>query len=166
MSLNSPELHLLCGKIASGKSTLAAKLGNGGEMVVIAEDEWLSALYSNEMSSVSDYARCAAKLQDAMGPHIVSLLNAGVSIVLDFHANTIARRVWMRSIVQEAGVAHKLHYLDVADEVCKARLRARNAGGEHPFSATEQQFLQVSRHFVAPSPEEGFDIVLHHPDEW
>jgi len=165
MSLTSPTLHLVCGKVASGKSSLAAKLGSTEKTVIIAEDDWLAALYLDEMSSISDYVRNAARLQNVIGPHIASLLNAGVSVVLDFQANTIARRTWMRGIIQETKVAHKLHYLDVTDEICIARLRARNAKVEHPFAVTDEQFLQLSKHFIAPSIEEGFDIVLHHLDD-
>lgn len=96
-----------------------------------------------------------------MGPHVVSLLNAGVSVALDFPANTVATRAWMREMIQQADVAHKLHYLDVQDDVCMARLHERNARDDHAFAVTEAQFLQISRHFVAPGLEEGFDIVLH-----
>lgn len=37
-------LQLLCGQIASGKSTLATKLGRRPGTVVIREDHWLSGL--------------------------------------------------------------------------------------------------------------------------
>jgi predicted kinase len=156
-----PTLHLLCGKAASGKSTLTAELGRLGGTVVIAEDDWLNALFSSEMSSLSDYVRCMTKLRTIMGPHVTSLLNAGVSVVLDFQANTLASRDWMRNILEETGAAHQLHLLDVPDEVCIARLRARNAQGDHPFASTEEQFRQLSKHFIAPSANEGFNVVLH-----
>jgi predicted DNA-binding ribbon-helix-helix protein len=161
----APVLHLICGKIASGKSTLAAALGQASNTVIISEDEWLAALFGDELSTIQDYVRCVAKLETALGPHISSLLRAGVSVVLDFHANTIARRAWMRDIFQAANVAHKLHYLEVPDEVCIARLRARNAQGDHPFAASEAEFRQVSKHFVAPTAVEGFDVVRHSCDE-
>lgn len=160
-----PTLHLLCGKAASGKSTLTAELGRLDGTVVIAEDDWLNALFSSEMSSLADYVRCMTKLRTIMGPHVTSLLNAGVSVVLDFQANTLASRDWMRSILEETGAAHQLHLLDVPDEVCIARLRARNAQGDHPFAATEEQFRQLSKHFIAPSANEGFNIVLHQSQE-
>jgi len=156
-----PTLHLLCGKIASGKSTLAAQLNLTAGTVVIAEDDWLSGLYSHEMSTLSDYMRFMSKLRGVIGPHVVSLLNEGISVILDFQANTISSRDWMRSILEQTKAAHKLHVLEVPDEICVARLHARNAQGDHPFSATEDQFRQISKHFVAPSPQEGFSIVLH-----
>ena len=157
----TPVLHLICGKIAAGKSTLAAKLGRERNTVVVSEDDWLAALYGDEMATIQDYVRCAAKLEAAIGPHISALLTAGLSVVLDFHANTVERRAWMRGMAQTANVAQILHVLEVPDEVCIARLHARNAEGEHPFAATEAQFRQVSKHFVAPMADEGFDIVRH-----
>jgi predicted kinase len=164
MSSTKPTLHLLCGKIASGKSTLADQLSRTAGTIVIAEDEWLKDLYSEEMSSISDYMRCMLKFRKVIGPHLVSLLNEGISVVLDFQANTIAARHWMRGILEQTKAAHKLHVLDVPDEVCVARLHARNTQGDHPFAATEEQFRQISKYFVAPSPEEGFNIVMHHVD--
>lgn len=141
------------------------KLGNMPATVVVAEDDWLAALYSDELISVSDYARCSTRLQTIMGRHIASLLNAGVSVVLDFPANTIASRMWMRGIIEATNAPHELHFLDVPDEVCKARLRVRNASGEHPFAVTNEQYQKISHHFVAPTSEEGFNIVRHRLDD-
>jgi thymidylate kinase len=67
----------------------------------------------------------------------------------------------MRGILGQANASHILHVLDVPDEVCIARLRARNAQGDHAFAATEEQFRKISKHFVAPSPDEGFNVVIH-----
>lgn len=165
MTQNAPKLVLVCGKAGSGKSTLTARLGRSARTVVIAEDDWLGALFGDQMSSVADYARCAARLRGIMGPHVVALLRSGMSVVLDFPANTIATRAWMRGIAERAQAPGELHYLDVPNELCKARLRARNASGTHPFSLTDAQFDQLARHFVAPTPDEGFDIVVHRPDD-
>ncbi len=161
MSQTYPTLHLLCGKIAAGKSTLATQLGRADGTVVIAEDEWLNALFQNEMSSLSDYVRCSAKLRNVMGAHVSSLLNAGTSVVLDFAANTATQRDWLRTIIEATSAAHQLHVLNVSDEVCLDRLRRRNAKGEHPFTVTEEQFHEFSKYFEMPSPSEGFNIVSH-----
>jgi predicted kinase len=160
----SPILHLVCGKIASGKSTLSAQLGKLDKAIVIAEDDWLNALYAQEMTSMADYMRCMTKLRNIIGPHVVSLLNNGVSVVLDFQANTVESRDWMRSILDQTNAHHKLHVLDVPEKVCIARLHARNAKGDHPFAATQDQFQKISKHFVAPSTDEGFNVVLHNSE--
>lgn len=156
-----PTLHMLCGKIASGKSTLAARLGAAPGTVLVAEDAWLNALFADELHSLDDYVRCSSKLRSVMAPHVSALLNAGVSVVLDFAANTARQRRWMKNVLAGTNAAHRLHVLDVPDEVCLARLRARNAAGDHPFAVTEAQFREFSSHFAAPTAEEGFDLVVH-----
>lgn len=154
-------LYLICGKIAAGKSTFAKQLSERAQTILISEDAWLASLYPGQISSLEDYARCSAQLRSAMAPHIAGLLQAGMSVVLDFPSNTLATRAWARELIEQAAASHELHYLDVADEVCKARLHARNASGEHPFETTEAQFELFGRYFVAPQESEGFHIIHH-----
>ena len=161
MAQTSPTLHMICGKIGAGKSTLAAQLAQDTGALVIAEDKWLAALFSDQLATLQDYVRCSAKLRVIMGPHVAGLLNAGVSVVLDYQANTLDMRTWMRSILDAAQADHRMHVLTTPDAVCRERLRARNAAGDHPFAATEAQFHQASKYYVAPSPEEGFTLVMH-----
>ncbi|NRB00702.1 MAG: ATP-binding protein [Rhodobacteraceae bacterium] len=161
MTKTDPTLHMLCGKMAAGKSTLAAELARADGTVRISEDAWLGALFAEELKTGADYLRYAGKLRTAMAPHVAELLRAGVSVVLDYPANTRDQRAWMREVAETAGVPHRLHYLDVPDEVCLARLRARNAEGSHPFQPTEDMFRRFAKHFEPPEPGEGFTIVRH-----
>jgi predicted kinase len=154
-------LHLLCGKIAAGKSTLAAELARQPNTVSISEDFWLARLYPGEILTLEDQARCSARLCEALAPHLVDLLHNGLSVVLDFHANTPRRRAWMRGIIDQSGAAHKLHHLDMSDEACLARLHRRNEAGTHEYVVSDAEFEQFTRHFVAPAPDEGFDVVVH-----
>jgi predicted kinase len=161
MTRPTPVLHLMCGKAASGKSTLAATLAQSPNTVVIAEDDWLATLFGDQMTTIPDYVRLSAKLRAAMAPHVVVLLKAGVSVVLDFPANTVETRRWMRTLIDISEAAHEMHLLDVPDDVAKARLRARNAGGDHPFAVTDEQFDRLAKHFVPPFEDEGFNVVRH-----
>ena len=155
----TPTLHLVCGKIASGKSTLTARLACAPQTVRISEDSLLAQLYPGQIASLADYVACTARLRAAIAPLALQLLQAGVSVVLDFPANTPASRAWMRELFQQAGTPHVLHYLDVTDEECKARLRQRNASGLHSFSTSDAQFDDITRHFVPPDVSEGFHVV-------
>lgn len=158
VSVARPMLHILCGKIASGKSTLAAELMTAPGTVMLSEDRWLSLLFHDVLHSVQDHVHYSAKLKLAIRPHVVALLQAGVNVVLDFTANTLTSRQWLKEIIDQSGAHHLLHYLQVSDDVCKARLRARNATGEHDFAATDEQFEQITRYFVGPTEAEGFQI--------
>ena len=123
----------------------------------------MSHLFPDEARTIDDFARLSARLRDAMGPHIVAVLQLGVSVVLDFPANSVRYRNWMRSLITQANVAHELHLLDVPDAICKQRLRQRNADGEHPYQVSEETYDLFMSHIVPPGPEEGFNIVIHTP---
>lgn len=154
-------LHLICGKIAAGKSTLARGLAKSPGTILIREDFWLSELYGDQMRTLADYVTFSEKLRTALEPHIVDLLRSGLSVVLDFPANTVELRHWMRRLFEAAGCEHQLHLLDISDEICKARLRQRNASGDHEFQVSDEQFDRVSRHFQPPTEAEGFKIRIH-----
>ncbi len=161
MSACSTKLHLLCGLAGSGKSTLACQLAQETGAVVLSEDTWLSALYGSEMLSLADYVRCADRLRQVMGPHVAALLQADQTVVMDFPANTREARRWLRSLVGEAGVSAKLHFLDVPISICRDRVLARCQNGAHPFQLTSDQFDKLASHFEIPVASEGFDLVLH-----
>ena len=158
-----PTLYLLCGKIAAGKSTLARQLAARPSTLLISEDHWTSTLYPVELKTIEDYTRLSARLRAAMTPHIVDILHQGLSVVLDFAANTPRQRAWVRSLIDTARVPHELHYLELPDELCKQRLRQRNAGGEHQFQVSDAEFEQFTAYFVAPAAAEGFNVIVHRP---
>jgi predicted kinase len=161
MHPNVPTLHILCGKIATGKSILAALLSAKPGTVLIAEDALLDILFGDELQTREDYVRCSGRIKAAMQPHIEAFLRAGVSVVLNFPANTLGQRLWFREIVETTGAAHVMHDLDVSDEACLARLRARNSSGDHPFVVTDALFHKITCHFTEPAADEGFRILRH-----
>jgi uncharacterized membrane protein YgdD (TMEM256/DUF423 family)/predicted kinase len=156
-----PTLYLFCGKIGAGKSSLASRFSLRPATVLISEDHWNANLFQAELKTLEDYARYSKRLRAAMGPHVVSLLKIRVSVVLDFPANGVGIRRWMRGIFEEAGAAHELHFLDVSDDVCKRRLRERNAAGQHPFQTGEADYELFTSYFTPPSPDEGFNLIVH-----
>jgi len=159
--MRAPTLHLMCGKIASGKSTLAQLLAEEQRALVLSEDQWLSRLYPEQIKSVADYLRCARQIRGVLGPLVIDVLSAGVSVVLDFPANTVADRQWLRGLADTAKVPHCLHYLAVDDDTCRARLHARNALAEHEFAASDAEFDLISSYFQVPESGEELEIVMH-----
>jgi predicted kinase len=152
---------MICGKIAAGKSTLARRLAEAPDTILISEDVWLSTLYRDEQRTVAEYARNARRLREVMGGHVEALLRAGLSVVLDFPANTPANRQWMRGLFENAGAAHRLHFIDLPDAVCKARLRQRNAAGTHQFMVSDAEFDEITAYLVPPSADEGFKTTVY-----
>lgn len=67
---------------------------------------------------------------------IVQLLREGMSVVLDFQANTVDSRAWMRGLLDQTNADHQFHVLMPPDDICLARLQIRNARGQHLMKAS------------------------------
>jgi predicted kinase len=155
-------LHLFCGKAGAGKSTLAAAIAAAEQAFLISEDVWLARLYGDEMRTFEDYKRLSARLRSIVEPLTIDLLRAGRHVVLDLPANTISARARLRSLIDTAGSAHVLHYVDSPEATCLERIGKRNAErpeGSHHL--TPAQFASISSFFESPTDEEGFTVRRH-----
>ena len=156
-------LHFISGRLAAGKTTLARQLAVDHHAVLISEDVWLSKL-SDGISSFDDYLKWSRRWRSVMGPLIKDMLRAGVSVVLDFAGNRIDERAWARSLSEEVGSSHILHFLDIDEEECLRRLLVRNdrkPEGLYFASTTEAEFRAICKYFQVPTPEEGLNIKTH-----
>jgi predicted kinase len=157
------KLIFFCGKMAAGKSTLAKELAVREHAVVLNQDELLERLFPGEVVDVASYLKCSARLNSAIGPHVVSLLTLGTSVVLDFPGNTRSQRAWFRELFEQAGVDHELHFIDAPDALCKRQLKQRS---QHlppgtPWTS-EAEFDLIMGHFLPPFEDEGFNVIRHH----
>lgn len=161
-----PKLIFLCGKMAAGKSTLARKLAQREDAVLIMQDEFLDHLYPDEITNVAEFGRCAARLRNALEPHVAVLLAKGISVVLDFPGNTKAQRAWFRGIFEQAKVAHELHFVDASDALCRRQLkeRSKRLPPGTPWT-TDADFESINAYFDPPSEDEGFNVIRHEASE-
>jgi predicted kinase len=160
--MNGRTLHFFCGKMAAGKSTLAHDLARTEGAILLVEDEFLKALFPEEIVDIAGYIKYSRRLKAALAPHIGSLLTAGMSVVLDFPGNTRTQRAWFRKVIERTGVEHQLHWVDAPDEVCKRQLKERSrALPEGSAFTSDEDFDAITKYFEAPAEDEGFHIVLH-----
>lgn len=156
-------LHFICGKAASGKTTLARELAARHSAVLFCEDEWLTLLEA-KIENLADFARHSKRLRAALAPLALRLLKLGISIVFDFAGNTPKDRAWVRSIFECADSDHVLHSIVASDELCKTRLRLRNETkpeGLYYGTVTENQFEAVTRYFIPPNDQEKFYVIYY-----
>ena len=155
-------LHFFCGKMASGKSTLAKEITKKHNAILLSEDNWLRHLYPEEIKDISGYIKYSARLKGILTEHIQSLLSNGVSVVLDFPGNTIEQRNWFRSIFEKVSASHILHFVNVSNDICKKQLKERSKNKlEGAAFTSETDFDAITRYFQAPTQEEEFNIVRY-----
>ena len=156
------KLFFFAGKMASGKSTLAKQLAAREHAMLFEQDRWIETLFPNMIVNVATYIEYSGRINKLIAPIVVDVLSRGISVVMDFPGNTRNQRAWFRSIIEAAGVEHELHYLDTPDALCKAQLKARSAHLPPGTKwTTDEDFELIASHFRPPSPEEGFNVILH-----
>ena len=154
-------LHFIGGKAGAGKTTLAREFGKSLPAIVICEDEWIASI-GFEVHSVGEFVDASRRCRKVMGPLVQDLLRLGVSVVLDYPANTVERRAWIRSLFEAAGADHILHWIEADDAECLDNIHRRN--DEQPAGifwgpVSDERFHAVNPYIVPPSPEEGFNVV-------
>lgn len=152
-------LIFFCGKMGSGKSTYSKKLANELNAVLLSEDEWLSAIYPEEIKNFDDYIKYSSRLKPLLEGHVRRILHSGVSVVMDFPGNTKKQRSWFKEIFFEDQILHRLIYLQAEDQLCLKRIEQRRQDSpERARFDTEEVFHQVTRYFQAPTDDEEFNI--------
>ena len=161
----SAKLIFLCGKMAAGKSTLARDLAQRENAVLLVQDELLDHLFPGEITDIPGFIKYSSRLRNALRPHVCALLSKGISVVLDFPANTKAQRTWFRELFERANAEHELHFVDASDALCKRQLkeRSKDVSAGTPWT-TEAEFEAITVYFQPPSEDERFHVVRHEPD--
>ena len=152
-------LIFFCGKMGSGKTTLSFEVAKSTGAIRLSEDEWLAALYPTEIEVFGDYIKYSSRLKPLLKSHVRDILKSGVSVVMDFPANTVNQRVWFKEILANDQIPHKLIYIEASDQLCLTQLQSRRS--EQPGRAqfdTEEVFKKVTSYFQPPSQKEGFNI--------
>ena len=147
--------------MAAGKSTHAIQLSSDKNITVFCEDDMLAKLYPGDIVDINTYVKCSQRLKSAVEKPVIKLLSCGTSLLMDFPANTIAQRAWLVGLAIRAGASHELHYIEVTNSKCKARLL--NRAKENPERAatdTIEMFDAVNPYFEPPADAEALNVVL------
>jgi predicted kinase len=156
-------LTFFCGKMGAGKSTKSTKstqFAIDKHAVLLSEDEWLSSLYPNQITSFEDYLIFSAQLKPLVKKHVQNLLSVGTDVVMDFPANTQKLRKWFLDTASEVNANHQLIFLNLTNEQCLRQIaQRRNEQPERAAFDTEAVFFHVTKFFEAPEASEGLNIV-------
>lgn len=154
-------LIFFCGKMGAGKSTTSKVVALERNAVLISEDEWLSTLYPEQITSFDDYIKFSSQLRPLIKSHVQNILRAGASVVMDFPANTKRQRQWFNQLSIEAESKAELIYLKASDVLCLKQIAQRVI--EQPARAafdTEAMFNHVTKYFEEPMASEVKRLVV------
>lgn len=153
-------LYFFCGKMGAGKSTKSKQLAIEEQAVLLSEDEWLSSLYPNQISTFEDYLKFSAQFKPMVKKLVQNILSVGTNVVMDFPGNTQKQRKWFLDIVLEINANHQLIFLNLNNEQCLRQIaQRRNEQPERAAFDTEETFTYVTKFFEAPKASEGLNII-------
>ncbi|MBM7666056.1 putative kinase [Solibacillus kalamii] len=153
-------LYFFCGKMGAGKSTKSKQLAIEKQAVLLSEDEWLSSLYPNQISTFEDYLKFSAQFKPMVKKLVQNILSVGTNVVMDFPGNTQKQRKWFMDIVLEINANHQLIFLNLNNEQCLRQIaQRRNEQPERAAFDTEETFMYVTKFFEAPKASEGLNII-------
>jgi len=166
-------IHLICGPIGAGKTTIAHKISEDCGAIRFSEDEWLNILFipdapntllEQPMEEIAlwaseKYLRCRRQIW-----HICQqLLTQEIPIVLDGAAANKEQRDEIRKKAIENNVGFQLHYVTSDKNTRKKRVFERNIekGKTYSIEVTEDMFNKMEIFFEAPKDEEliGAEII-------
>jgi predicted kinase len=159
MSSQRHTVHLIYGPTAAGKSTYARKLAANTGAVCFAIDEWMHALFGPDQPEDMTMAWVAprvARCQQMIWATSQRILAAGRDVVLELGLLREMDRERAVSMVEQAGYAVALTFVDAELGERRRRVRERNLtrGETFSFEVTPMMFETMERIFERPSPGE------------
>jgi len=120
-----PTVHLLCGRIGSGKTTFAKKIEKGIPAVRFTHDEWSARLFGS-CPPEELYRKCFDQLEGLMWETAEAVLRAGVDVIIDFGFWTRESRDKARDRAAAAGAVAKFYFLSCPRQLALERTLRRS----------------------------------------
>ena len=156
-----PVLHLVCGMIGAGKTTLAKQIEQDTGAIRFCPDEWLLALMQ-DVHDRGEMDRLRPAVEALQWSVARSLLGAGVDVVLENGFWIRQERLDYCSQGKALGAEVRLYFLDLPRDELLRRVAVRNEVTDaRSLKITAAEIDHWSNRFERPEGEEidGYDRV-------
>jgi len=154
-----PTIHMLHGRICSGKTTFAKQLEKDKKAVRFSADEWMAQLFGSKHSDL-DGINYSNKVRELIYSLYTRLLSLGIDVILDDGFWTRADRNHMRKHADELDVNHKLYFISCPEEVLLNRLKKRNENlQDNALNISESKFKMAKDIFEPLGEDEEFELI-------
>lgn len=159
-------ITVLCGRVAAGKSALAARMGRQGAVVLSCDDMMLT-LFDGCLGAQHDETamRCLRYLFSLAA----QLAEKGYEVVLDYGFWLRAERDAARAYFAARNLSCRVLHVTVSDGTRLCRLAARNKALQNAsgrvYLIEEPLLSRLDAKFCAPAPDEGAEV-LDNEKEW
>lgn len=157
------KIHLIYGRLCSGKTTLAKELAALEKAVVLSCDELMLAIFPEDGLGNS-YEEISTRAKEYLWKKAFEMNAAGVNVILDWGFWTKSAREDALSRCRERNIPFVRHLIDIPDEEWHRRIEKRNQavrlGLRQDYLVDEGLYKKFFSRYEAPSRDE-VDAVHH-----
>ncbi len=145
-----PKAILTCGKVCSGKSTLAKKLKAERNAVILSCDELMLSLFDEQLGE--KHNETVRKSEEYLLKKSVEILECGIDVILDWGFWTKSERQQVREFYHSHGFDIEWHFLNISDEQQKRNILKRNSERDE------------NTYFISEEMAEKFNSIFENPE--
>jgi predicted kinase len=134
-----PAVHMICGTLGAGKTTLARRLATETKAARFSLDEWIMRLFGTEAPEpmqlewwVERAQRCSRQIWAVCR----QLLACDRDVILDFGFPSRQHRAEYLALARAAGAQVKLYVVSADAQLRRQRVRVRNEQRAETFALT------------------------------
>lgn len=120
------KLHIICGFVGSGKTTLAKKLEKQYQAIRFSTDEWMIELFNFNGNFGKKYRESKKRCKEFIWKLSKEILLSGQDVILDFGFWSKKERLLFCKRAKKIGVEPMLYFLDIPTDELKKRITIRN----------------------------------------
>ena len=147
---------LVCGKICCGKSTYAEQLCSEKKAVLLSVDEIMLSLFGLYAGDKHD--EYVDRTKKYLLDKSLEIIKTGVNVILDWGFWKKDERAFVKEFYSAKEIEYEFHYIDISDEVWRARLDKRNkevsAGKTNAYIVDDDLAAKFEALFEMPGKEE------------
>lgn len=155
------KVYILCGKIASGKTTYAEELKKKSKAVILSWDELMLTLFDECLGSKHD--ETVDKISKYFYKKAIELIEVNVDVILDNGYWTRKERSKAMDFFTSRNVEVELLYIKADEAERLKRLEIRNEelrnSTERVFIINEALRMKLDGKFEDPTEEEIYKII-------
>lgn len=155
------KIHLIYGKLCSGKTTLAKELARTEGGVVLSSDELMLTIFPEDGLG-NAYDAISSRVTEYLWKKAFEIASAGMDVILDWGFWTERARQEALSRCREKNVPVLRHLIDIPDDEWHRRIDARNravqAGQVQAYPVDEGLYRKFLSRYQPPAADE-IDVV-------
>lgn len=163
---------LIVGSTGAGKTTYSHTLSLQLSACVYSIDNWMRALYWQDMPPNPDnawflkngqwYMERISRCEDLILKNVSDRAKLNQKSILDLGFSTAAHRAKFIKAFQNQGIEVCVHFLDVSPEVRWQRVLQRNSqkGDTFVMHVDREMFDYIESVFQPPNPSEGVTVTV------